>query len=178
MIRLALPALGLAMSLACGGGTGPAPKEAPAETTPAKASPAPHHDKAQAGHDHDAKPEASGEFTALESGRIFFIEPTADANVSSPFKVVFGVDGVNVAPAGEPKPNSGHHHIIVDGTHIEQGKPVPKDDTHIHFGKGQTETTLELAPGKHTLTMQLADWAHRSYGKKFSSTITIEVATP
>ncbi|MCA9543181.1 MAG: DUF4399 domain-containing protein, partial [Myxococcales bacterium] len=67
------------------------------------------------------------------------------------------------------------HHIIIDGEGVAQGQVVPKDDKHIHFGGGQTETELELTPGKHTLTMQFADGAHMSYGPKMSQTITVEV---
>ena len=59
---------------------------------------------------------------------------------------------------------TGHHHLIVDGKAVPKGSVVPADATHMHFGKGQTETTLKLPPGKHTLTLQFADGAHQSYG--------------
>lgn len=95
--------------------------------------------------------------------------------VSSPVKVEFLVYGKTIRPAGEDVEGTGHHHIIIDGGPIQAGTVVPANDTHIHFGKGQTETTLELTPGKHTLTLQFADYAHRSFGTKWSKTITVNV---
>ncbi|PJC69515.1 MAG: rod shape-determining protein RodA, partial [Zetaproteobacteria bacterium CG_4_8_14_3_um_filter_59_5] len=59
-------------------------------------------------------------------------------------------EGMAVQPAGEIVDGTGHHHLIVDGDCIAEGAAVPKDDTHMHFGKGQIETTLKLAPGEHT----------------------------
>ena len=65
--------------------------------------------------------------------------------------------------------------MIVDGSFIPKGKPVPADATHIHYGGGQLEADIELEPGKHTLTMQFADGAHISYGERYSTTITVIV---
>ena len=92
--------------------------------------------------------------------------------MASPVKVKFGVDGMAVKP-GDMSAGSGHHHLIVDG------KPVPRasraDGRHAHpLWQGPTETELKLAP-KHTLTMQFADGAHRSYGPDLSSTISVTV---
>ena len=109
--------------------------------------------------------------------RVFFAEPAEGAKVKSPFMVKFGVEGYGIAPAGgDPKDHTtGHHHVVVDGKPIPTGVVVPKDETHIHYGKGQTEAELTLSPGKHTLTLQLADAAHRSYGAEVSATINVEV---
>jgi hypothetical protein len=109
--------------------------------------------------------------------RVFFVEPAAGAKVKSPVKIVFGIEGMAVRPAGEdPKDHtSGHHHLVIDGKPIPGGTAVPADATHIHFGKGQTETTQELAPGKHKLMMQLADGSHLSYGPDLSAEIEVEV---
>ena len=110
--------------------------------------------------------------------RVFFVEPKDGAKVKSPVQVKFGVEGVDVVPAGERPGDdkAGHHHVIVDGKSVEKGVMVPMDTKNVHhYGKGQTEATLELSPGKHTLTMQFADAAHLSYGEKMSATITIEV---
>jgi hypothetical protein len=71
--------------------------------------------------------------------------------------------------------NSGHHHLLINQTFIEQGSTIPADQNHIHFGKGQTETELNLSPGNYKLTLQFADGYHRSYGKALSKTIQIEV---
>ena len=95
--------------------------------------------------------------------------------VSSPVKIEFLVYGKTIKPAGEDVEGTGHHHIIVDGGSMQAGETIPADETHIHFGKGQTETTLELTPGEYTLTLQFADYAHRSFGSKWSKTITVTV---
>ena len=78
------------------------------------------------------------------------------------------VEGMKVQAAGEIKKGTGHHHILIDVANIEEGQVVPTDKNHLHFGGGQTQTTLELSPGKHTLILQFADGAHRSYGEKTS----------
>ena len=83
-------------------------------------------------------------------------------SVKSPFKIQFGLSGMGVAPAGVEKPSTGHHHLLIDTTLTpEQAKePIPADDHHLHFGGGQTETTLTLPPGRHTLQLVLGDWSH------------------
>jgi hypothetical protein len=114
--------------------------------------------------------------------RVFFIEPTDGVEVKGPLvdgkvpvQVKMGVEGIELIPAGEQKPNSGHHHIIVDGDFVAIGTVVPKDDTHLHYGQAQSEADLALAPGEHTLTMQFADGAHMSYGPMLSQTIKVKV---
>ena len=112
---------------------------------------------------------------AIGGGSVHFITPTDGAMVSSEFQVKMGVKGIAVEPAGKLMDGTGHHHLIIDGHPIEAGKAVPADATHLHFGKGQTETTLKLAPGPHTLTLQFADGLHQSYGPEMSATITVTV---
>lgn len=112
---------------------------------------------------------------AAKPARVWFVEPADGAEVKSPVKLKFGVEGMTVKPAGDVVPESGHHHIIVDGAGIDKGTTVPKDATHIHFGKGQTEAEIELSPGEHTLTLQFADGAHNSFGAPLSQTIRIKV---
>lgn len=107
---------------------------------------------------------------------VYFVFPEDGATVNNPVLVGFGVDGMEVEPAGEVKEGMGHHHIVIDGQYVEAGTIVPADSTHIHYGKGQKETQLELTPGKHTLTMQFADGVHKSYGEAWSKTIEINVA--
>lgn len=109
------------------------------------------------------------------AGRVYFVEPQNGATVKSPFKVRFGVEGMAIAPAGDMKPDTGHHHLIIDGSTVPQGEVVPTDDSHRHFGKGQTETELTLPPGEHTLTLQFANGAHQSFGEAMSSSIKMLV---
>ncbi|SUA89248.1 DUF4399 domain-containing protein [Pandoraea pulmonicola] len=107
--------------------------------------------------------------------RVFFVSPANGATVTNPVVVKFGVEGMEIKPAGDMTSNTGHHHLIVDGAPISAGQVVPTDDTHLHFGKGQTETSVNLTPGDHTLTMQFANGAHQSYGPAMSQTIKVHV---
>jgi len=111
-----------------------------------------------------------------EGAKVFFKSPKNGATVTSPFKVEMGVKDIKVDTAGPVIAGTGHHHLMIDdGDSVLTGTMIPKDSTHLHFGKGQTETELKLAPGKHKLTLQFADGLHRSYGSKLSSTITVNV---
>lgn len=106
---------------------------------------------------------------------VSFIEPADGAVVSSPFTVKFSVSGMDVKPAGDMTPNTGHHHLLINEDSIPAGQSIPVDEKHIHFGKGQTETLLTLPPGKYKLTMQFANGAHQSYGPELSKTINVTV---
>ncbi len=107
--------------------------------------------------------------------RVFFVEPKDRAQVHSPVKVVMGVEGMMIKPSGGVVAGTGHHHILINAGPMRGGKVIPTDKTHVHFGKGQTEAALELAPGEYTLTIQFADGLHRSFGKKMAATIRIRV---
>jgi len=106
---------------------------------------------------------------------VSLVEPVNGATVSSPFKVRFGVKGMVVEPAGDIKPNSGHHHLVINGDAVPTGQSVPFTERSLHFGKGQTETEITLPPGSYTLTAQFANGAHQSYGKPMSRTISVTV---
>jgi hypothetical protein len=106
---------------------------------------------------------------------VYFVNLKNGDTVQSPVIIQMGVKGKTVEPAGAVNAGKGHHHLIIDGSYIEKGQMVMKDSTHLHFGKGQMVDTLKLAPGSHSLTLQFADGAHMSYGKDWSSTITIFV---
>ncbi len=121
---------------------------------------------------------ATNSLAAPADARIYFIEPADGQTVSSPVAVKFGLSGMGVAPAGTVRANTGHHHLLID---VEQlpalDKPVPSDQNHRHFGGGQTETQLELAPGTHTLQLLLGDATHTPHSPAVLSekiTITIE----
>lgn len=129
-----------------------------------------------------AQQETSNEATSSNvatppaDAKVFFVNLEEGQKVSSPVHVVMGVSGMEIHPAGEIIEGTGHHHILIDqGDSYPMGEVIPADESHVHFGKGQTEADLELTPGKHTLTMQFADGAHTSYGKQMAATVTIEV---
>jgi uncharacterized protein DUF4399 len=92
--------------------------------------------------------------------KVYFISPKDGETVKGPVKVVMGLSGMGIAPAGIDMADTGHHHLLVDADAGPMDKPIPSDDNHRHFGKGQTETSLKLAPGKHTLQLLLGDKGH------------------
>ena len=91
---------------------------------------------------------------------VYLISPAAGETVSSPVTLQFGLKGMGVAPAGVMKPGTGHHHLLIDTELPDMSLPIPADETHRHYGGGQTETELELTPGKHTLQLLLGDERH------------------
>ncbi|HVF18208.1 MAG TPA: DUF4399 domain-containing protein [Steroidobacteraceae bacterium] len=97
---------------------------------------------------------------APAAAEVYFIAPKDGESVSSPVTVRFGLKGMGVAPAGVAFEGAGHHHLVVDAPTPPLDAPVPADAKHLHFGKGQTETTLELKPGKHTLQLIVGDQLH------------------
>lgn len=106
---------------------------------------------------------------------VYFVAPADGSALEGPFKVQFGVKGMAVKPAGEIVEGTGHHHLLINVEGPAKGETIPADAQHLHFGKGQTETELKLAPGSYKLTMQFADGHHASYGKDMSATITVTV---
>ena len=80
--------------------------------------------------------------------KVFFSNIKDGDSVTSPVHVVMKVEGMTVVPAGEAKEGTGHHHLIIDGAPVKAGEVVPKDETHLHFGGGQTETDVPLAAGE------------------------------
>ncbi len=97
---------------------------------------------------------------AAQGAELYIISPADNATVTGPVTVRFGLKGMGVAPAGIQLADTGHHHLLVDTDVPPLDKPIPADANHVHFGKGQTETTLTLAPGKHTLQLILGDHLH------------------
>lgn len=108
---------------------------------------------------------------------VYIVSPKDGAKVKGPVTVVFGLKGMGIAPAGIKFDNTGHHHLILDAdAPAVLSLPLPADAHNIHFGKGQTETTLTLPPGKHTLQLLLADSLHTPHDPVvISKKITIVV---
>jgi hypothetical protein len=104
--------------------------------------------------------------------------PRDGETVTSPFKVTMDLQGMTVVPAGDTTPDSGHHHLLIDaGLPADLAQPLPKDDQHLHFGQGQTETELTLPPGQHTLQLLLGDANHVPHDPPVASapiTITVQ----
>ena len=115
---------------------------------------------------------------APAGAEVYFIAPRNGATVQGPVTVKFGLKGMGVAPAGVKFDNTGHHHLLVDTdlSDLKLDAPLPASDKVLHFGKGQTETTVTLTPGKHTLELLFADYQHIPFDPALhSQKITITV---
>ena len=116
---------------------------------------------------------------APAGAEVYFIAPRDGQTVHGSVTVKFGLKGMGVAPAGVKFDNTGHHHLLVDTdlSEIKLDAPLPATDKILHFGKGQTETTLTLPPGKHTLELLFADYLHIPFDPPLHSkkiTITVD----
>ncbi len=122
---------------------------------------------------------------APEGAAVYFVNLEDGATVSGPVTVIFGLEGMGVAPAGTEREMTGHHHVFLDRAPLGEGEEgaeellygIPADDNHIHFGGGQTQVTLELGPGEHTLQLVLGDLNHIPHVPPVASeqiTITVE----
>jgi hypothetical protein len=157
--------------IACG------PKSEQAEAPPA----APVAEPSAAHADHAAAAAVAMELPAVPAGaKVAFIAPLDGAVIEGPLEngkiavaVKMTAEGIATKPAGPVEAGSGHHHIVVDGDPAPAGMIVPKDETHLHFGKAETEATLALSPGPHTIGLQFADGIHRSYGPQLAATVKI-----
>lgn len=99
--------------------------------------------------------------TAPADAKVYIISPADGEVVSSTFTVKFGLSGMGIAPAGIDMDNTGHHHILIDLDEMpDMSMPLPTTDNVVHFGVGQTETTLTLTPGEHTLQLLLGNYLH------------------
>jgi len=99
--------------------------------------------------------------SAPEDAKTYIIAPQDGAVVPTTFTVKFGLHGMGVAPSGVQAENTGHHHLLIDVENMpDMSKPLPATDHIVHFGGGQTETTISLEPGVHTLQLVLGNFAH------------------
>ena len=133
--------------LAACGGKPPEPMQSAEAPKPAAAPAAPAASMPRA-------PSAAG-------ARVTITSPANGEKVKSPVTVKFSIEGMTLAPAGSSDPNTGHHHLLVDAALPDaMDQPIPKDEKHVHLGKGQTEAQLDLPPGQHTLQLLLGDGNH------------------
>ncbi|MBW0004157.1 MAG: DUF4399 domain-containing protein [Hyphomicrobiales bacterium] len=115
--------------------------------------------------------------SAPKDATLYFIWPLDGATLKGPFWCRFGLRNMGVTHAGDDFTNSGHHHLLIDVNEVlDTHEPIPQDKSHLHFGAGQTETRLELTPGKHTLQLVLGDAKHFPFNPPLvSRKITITV---
>ena len=143
---------------------------APAQQPPA--APMPDHE-----HTTPMQPPSGGRTPAPAGAYAYLGWPNNGSVVrSTRFRVWFGLRGMGVAPADTDKPNTGHHHVLVDADLPPLNEPIPNDKNHLHFGKGQTEAVIELPPGRHTLQLLLGDAHHVPFDPPvMSKKITVTV---
>ena len=125
----------------------------------------------------DAPAAAGARLKAPHGAKVFIVSPKNGATVGQDVTVKFGVKGIEIKPAGDATPNTGHHHLLIDAKELPPlDAPIPADATHKHYGKGQTEDTIHLEPGTHTLQLDFGDTAHRQFDPPLvSKKITIHV---
>jgi len=127
---------------------------------------------------------SAGETPAPEGAKVYFINLKDGDTVASPVTIRFGLSGMGIAPAGTEAPNTGHHHLLIDADALAGdalNEAIPADEQHVHFGKGQTEATVTLTPGKHTLQLVLGDWSHVPHKSPLMTekiTVTVEASQP
>jgi hypothetical protein len=120
--------------------------------------------------------DALAQTASAPGAKVYFINLKSGEHVKSPVLIQFGLSGMGVAPAGSTNPGTGHHHLIIDADTPAPGAPIPMDAHHMHFGRGQTEASVTLTPGNHTLQLVLADGAHIEHNPAVvSDKITVTV---
>ncbi|MBR0823225.1 DUF4399 domain-containing protein [Bradyrhizobium liaoningense] len=123
-----------------------------------------------------AAPAASGRRSAPKDAKVYFIYPKNGSYISQNPVIRFGLLNMGVAPAGFDKPNTGHHHLLVDAELPPLNQPIPNDFNHLHFGAGQTEAKITLPLGQHKLRLLFADFAHVPHDPAvFSEVINVTV---
>ncbi len=114
-----------------------------------------------------------------EKPAVYFINLEDGQTVESPVTIQFGLENYGIAPAGIDIPGTGHHHLLIDVSLSEEDRQysIPEDENHLHFCKGQTQTTLDLEPGTYALQLVLGDANHVPFSPSIESpilTITVE----
>lgn len=115
---------------------------------------------------------------APADARAYIVSPIDGSTVSNPVTIIFGLEGMGVAPAGTEMDNTGHHHLLIntDPSTLDLDSGLPATDQVVHFGGGQTQITQELPAGTHTLRLLLGDWSHVPHNPPvMSEVITVTV---
>ncbi|WP_425090745.1 DUF4399 domain-containing protein [Tropicimonas sp. S265A] len=127
----------------------------------------------------------AGDTPAPEGAAVYFVNLSDGDTVSTPVTIIFGLEGMGVAPAGTENAKTGHHHLLLNRPPLGEGPDgaeellygLPADDNHIHFGGGQTQVTLDLPAGTHTMQLVLGDMNHVPHDPPIMTeviTVTVE----
>jgi hypothetical protein len=128
--------------------------------------------------DSDDPPALSGEAQGAKTGSLSFTTPADGKTVARRFGIAMQASDLTIEPAGPVREGAGHFHVMIDAGCVAAGQLVPKDDKHVHFGKGQTEGQLFLEPGKHDLCLQVADGAHVALPLTDEISVTVDGDLP
>lgn len=160
--RILIPGIAVTILAACGqSSTGDAPVATTTDAAP----------------ETPAAPAALPRTASPDGARLFFITPADGDTVSNPVTITFGLEGMDVVPAGENAANSGHHHLLIDAELPDMGLPIPASDNYVHFGDASTSTERTLEPGTHRLQLLLGDHIHIPHDPPVMSdviTVTVE----
>jgi len=165
-LRFLMLSATLLVLTACGQKAADEPAATPADTA---------HDTKVASE--TAKAAVTPRTASVEGASVFFITPDDGATVTNPVKIEFGATSMDVVKAGDNRPHSGHHHLLIDTGLPDLGSPIPADEQHVHFGDGSSSTEITLSPGTHTLQLLLGDYQHIPHNPALCSkviTITVE----
>lgn len=119
----------------------------------------------------------NGASQSREGASVFFISPKDGQTVKNPIQLSFGLEGMELVEAGINNPYSGHHHLLINVDQLPDiNSPIPADNKHIHFGKGQSTSSINLEPGHYTFQLLFADYLHIPHDKPLiSKKISIKV---
>jgi hypothetical protein len=120
---------------------------------------------------------SGGRKPSPKDAKVYFIYPTDGAYISPTPIIRFGLLNMGVAPAGFDKPNTGHHHLLIDAELPPLDQPIPNDFNHLHFGAGQTEAKITLPVGPHKLRLLFADANHIPHDPPVYSEVVNVVVT-
>ncbi|MGB1183798.1 MAG: DUF4399 domain-containing protein [Schleiferiaceae bacterium] len=127
------------------------------------------------GHEHHNHESMDPADVDEATGRVFFGNLENGDTVANPVYIEFGVEGMEVRPAGEIVEGTGHHHLLIGNAFLAKGEVVPADEANIHYGGGQISDTVNLPMGEVRLGMQFANGVHASYGRDMSASIKVFV---
>jgi len=123
----------------------------------------------------ESSPNEVNDIKDIIAKKVFFKWPKDGSTVASPVFVDMGVEGMIIEPAAIVKEGYGHHHILINQKFWPEGEVIPTSDSTLHFGKGQTDASIELDPGRYIISLQFADGVHVSFGELMSESIEINV---
>ena len=123
-------------------------------------------------------PRADERSPAPKKAKVFFLDLKDGQTIPAKITIHFGISGMDLAAAGSSRPNTGHHHLLIDTPLPSLDQPIPADFNHLHFGRGQDDMELSLTPGPHTLQLLLGDGNHVAHDPPVVSPVIHVIVDP